>query len=68
MKTSKLNQWYDDLSPQMREYLKNQPIWNDKDMYKALAVGCVIGFLVGVVVGFEWAWRPVITTFRPLVG
>lgn len=65
---SKYDAWWDSLSPQMKEYLKNQPIWHDRDMYKAVAVGAVIGFLVGVIVGYEWAWRPVVATFRPLVG
>ena len=43
-------------------------IWNDHDIIKALAIGAVSGFVVGLVVGFEWAWRPVIQTLRPLVG
>ncbi len=65
---NKYEKWWNDLSPQTKEYLKNQPIWSDKDLYKAVAVGSVIGFVVGLMVGYEWAWRPVIQTFRPLVG
>jgi hypothetical protein len=37
-------------------------------MYKAAAVGSVIGFFVGLIVGYEWAWRPVVTVFKPLAG
>jgi hypothetical protein len=65
---NKYHQWWDDLSPQMKEYLKKQPMWHDRDLYKAAAVGSIIGFAVGVLVGFEWAWRPVRTVIQPLVG
>ncbi len=65
---SKYQQWWDSLSPQMKQYLKDQPIWTDKDLYKTLAVGIAIGFVVGLIVGYEWAWEPVVQTFRPLVG
>lgn len=43
-------------------------IWYDSDLAKAALVGVAIGFVVGVIVGYEWAWRPVVNTFRPLVG
>ena len=43
-------------------------IWYDSDMTKAVLVGTAIGFVVGVVVGYEWAWRPIVNTFRPLIG
>lgn len=65
---SKYETWWNNLSPQMKEYLKNQPIWHDKDLYKALAIGAVVGFVIGFIVGFEAAWKPVIQTFRPLIG
>lgn len=65
---NKYQQWWDSLSPQMQKYLKSQPIWTDKDLYKFLTIGAVVGFVVGFIVGFEAAWRPVIQTFRPLVG
>ena len=65
---NKRTAWYDSLSPSTKEYLKKQPVWNDKDLFKAAAFGIVIGFLVGVVVGYEWAWRPVVQTVKPLVG
>jgi len=65
---SKWEAWWDSLTPQMQEYLKKQPVWHDRDLYKAMAIGAVIGFLVGIVVGYEWAWRPVVQTFKPLIG
>lgn len=65
---SKYDAWWDSLSPQMREYLKKQPVWHDKDMYKSLVIGAVIGFAIGFLVGYETAWRPVVETFRPLIG
>lgn len=65
---SKYQEWWDNLTPQMKEYLKSQPVWYDKDIYKAVGVGILIGFIVGFLVGFEVAWRPVVETFRPLVG
>jgi hypothetical protein len=68
MMNNKHQQWWDNLSPQMQDYLKRQPIWHDRDMYKAATVGSVIGFFVGLIVGYEWAWRPVVTVFKPLAG
>ena len=65
---SKYSEWYDSLPEHTKEYLKRQPIWHDRDLYKAAAVGAAIGFVVGLLVGYEWAWRPVIQTFKPLIG
>jgi hypothetical protein len=45
-----------------------QSIWNDLDMLKAALYGAGIGLVVGVVVGYEWAWSPVVNTFKPLIG
>jgi hypothetical protein len=44
----KYQQWWDSLSPQMQQYLRSQPIWHDRDLYKAMAVGVVIGFILGL--------------------
>ena len=65
---SKLSDWYDSLPEHTKEYLKRQPIWTDKDLYKSLAIGAVVGFIIGFLVGFEAGWRPMIQTFRPLIG
>ena len=43
-------------------------IWNDFDMVKAVLYGIAIGFIVGVAIGYAWAWQPVVNTFRPLIG
>ena len=48
-KPSKWELWWDSLSPQMQEYLKKQPVWHDRDMFKAFAIGILVGILVGVI-------------------
>jgi hypothetical protein len=68
MNLNKWSEWYDGLPEHTKKYLESQPIWHDRDMWRAGIVGSIIGFLVGVVVGFEWAWRPVVAVIRPLVG
>lgn len=65
---NKWDHWYDNLPEHTKTYLKNQPLWHDKDLYKAIAMGILIGFFIGVIVGYEWAWTPVIKVFKPLVG
>ncbi len=64
----KYEQWWNSLTPQMKEYLKKQPIWHDRDLFKFGAVCAIVGFIVGLIAGYEWAWKPVVSTFRPLVG
>lgn len=60
---NKWDVWWDSLPEHTKKYLESQPIWHDKDLFKAGLVGAGIGFFIGVVVGFEWAWRPVVQTF-----
>jgi hypothetical protein len=43
-------------------------IWYDSDMAKAALVGVAIGLIIGIAIGYEWAWQPVVNTFRPLIG
>jgi len=43
-------------------------IWNDLDMIKGAAYGGIIGLIVGIAIGYEWAWQPVVKTFKPLIG
>ena len=45
-----------------------QQIWTDRDLLKFSVCAGIIGFAVGVCIGYEWAWRPFATTFKPLVG
>ena len=60
--------WWDNLPEQTKLWLKNQPIYREKDLYKSLAIGAVVGFVIGFIVGYEAAIKPVIQTFRPLIG
>ena len=46
---TKWTDWYDSLPEHTKIYLKNQPIWYDRDMFKAFAFGVFIGLLIGVV-------------------
>ena len=45
-----------------------QAIWNDIDLIKAVLFGAGIGLVAGVAIGYEWAWQPVVSTFKPLIG
>lgn len=45
---NKYQAWWDSLSPQMQEYLKRQPVWHDRDLYKAFAFGIFFGILIGL--------------------
>jgi hypothetical protein len=47
---SKYQAWWDSLSPQMQEYLKKQPVWHDRDLYKAFAFGLLFGVLIGLAI------------------
>jgi hypothetical protein len=48
LKEDKWDAWWNSLSPHTQQYLKNQPIWHDADLYKALGVGMLVGFLIGL--------------------
>jgi hypothetical protein len=48
MINNKWDQWYDSLPASTKEYLKNQPLWHDRDLIKAGLLGIVIGFLIGL--------------------
>lgn len=45
---SKYQDWWDSLSPQMQQYLKAQPVWHDRDMFKAFMFGIAFGILIGL--------------------
>lgn len=47
---------------------KNLAIWNDTDLLKFAIIAFAFGMLVGTGVGYEWAWKPVVNCFKPLVG
>jgi hypothetical protein len=68
MLKTELEDWWDRLDPKTKNYLKSQPIWHNADMIKAAVIAGVIGFMVGIIVGYDWAWTPVTQTFKPLIG
>ena len=47
-KPSKWELWWDSLPESTKTYLKNQPVWHDRDMFKSLALGIMIGLTIGV--------------------
>ena len=63
-----MSNWYNNLPEHTKTYLESQPIYHGRDILKASLWGVVIGFIIGVLVGFEWAYQPVVTVIRPLVG
>jgi hypothetical protein len=46
---SKFQAWYDSLPEHTKTYLKSQPVWHDKDMWKAGLLGCAIGLIIGAI-------------------
>lgn len=48
-KSNKWEDWWNSLSPQMQQYLKAQPVWHDRDLYRSFGVGVLVGFLIGVI-------------------
>jgi len=44
---NKWDLWWDRLPEHTKEYIKNQPVWHDRDIYKALAIGFFVGLVVG---------------------
>lgn len=51
-KKSKWEEWRERQDPKTLAYLDSQPIWRDKDLYKATAVGIIIGLVIGFAWGF----------------
>ena len=47
---SKFQLWYNSLPEHTKTYLKNQPLWHDRDMAKALVLGMAIGLVIGAIV------------------
>jgi hypothetical protein len=45
---NKWTKWYDSLPEHTQEYLRNQPLWYDVDMFKAAMFGALVGFLIGL--------------------
>lgn len=47
-KENKWEIWWDSLSPTTKAYIESQPIWHDRDLFKAVAYGFVVGVLLGL--------------------
>jgi hypothetical protein len=47
-KEDKWDAWYNSLSPSTRAYINHQPIWHDRDLFKAVVFGFVVGLLLGL--------------------
>jgi hypothetical protein len=45
---NKWTSWYDSLPAHTKQYLKTQPLWHDIDMFKAFAVGILVGTVLGL--------------------
>jgi len=45
--------WWNELHPHTKEYLKNQPIWRDSDLAKF----CAITFVAGIIIGAIATWH-----------
>ena len=45
---NKWEEWWDNLSPHTKEYLKHQPIWKHDEMIGGIVGGLVVGFLIGL--------------------
>ena len=49
-KQNKWEAWYDSLPQHTKDYLNSQPVWHDRDLFKALAIGFAIGLVIGLMV------------------
>ncbi len=47
-KEDKWDTWHDKLSPSIRAYVDNQPLWHDIDLFKAVVFGFVVGLILGL--------------------
>jgi hypothetical protein len=44
---NKWDAWWDSLSPSTKKYLKNQPLWHDRDVALFVSIALVVGFVIG---------------------
>jgi len=47
---NKWEAWWDSLPQHTKDYIKQQPVWHDRDMYKALVLGMAIGLVIGALI------------------
>jgi hypothetical protein len=43
-----LQKWYDSLPAHTKQYVDNQAIWHDSDMWRAGLLGAAIGLIIGL--------------------
>jgi len=47
----KWNEWYDGLPQHTKEFLKDQPIWRDSDLFKWMGLSFLLGLVIGFLLG-----------------
>jgi hypothetical protein len=48
-KKTKWEEWYDSQPDHIKRWMdQDNPIWYDKDMYKAFGTGIIIGIVIGL--------------------
>jgi ABC-type nitrate/sulfonate/bicarbonate transport system permease component len=43
-------------------------IWTNLDLIKVSVASAAIGFFLGLVIGYQLGFEPVVNTFKPLIG
>lgn len=43
-------EWLEQQPKHTQEWLKKQAVWHDSDMFKAVAFGAFVGFLIGLII------------------
>lgn len=46
----------------------SEQIWTNLDMIKTSVFAAAIGFFLGLVIGYQLGFEPVVKTFKPLIG
>lgn len=46
---NKWQKWHDELPDNTKIWLKNQPLWHDRDLAKVFVVGFVAGLIIGAI-------------------
>ncbi len=47
---NKYQDWFDSLPENTKRYLEAQPVWHDRDLFKAALTGFVIGLVLGLLI------------------
>lgn len=46
----------------------SEQIWTNLDMVKTAVFAAAIGFFLGLVIGYQLGFEPVVSTLKPLIG